>query len=161
MKSGIKFVPRISRHLVSSAFSEFFRPFFLCVVYHLRDLSTISFLIGLLCAIIDIVLRGFIMLKSSKNHYHVVFDRYTPREENLSIMSWVAILSKSQKLKDYVLRQCIKMASTLRVLMKDGKPSPRLVFRFGYQDNAVKDYLEYRQLIKSVHKEAFRNLKEC
>jgi len=99
-------------------------------------------------------LGGGIILKSSKNHYHVVFDRYVSREENLRIMAWVAILSKSLKLKDYVLMQCIKMGSTLRVSPNPNqeKLAPRLVYRFGCQDRAVKDFLRYRQLVKWIYR---------
>ena len=64
-------------------------------------------------------LRGFIILKSSKKHYHVVFDRYLPREENLSVIAWVAILSKSVPLLRYLAMQCIKMSSTLRIAPKE------------------------------------------
>jgi hypothetical protein len=96
-------------------------------------------------------LEGFIILKSSKKCYHVVFDRYVSWDENLSIVAWVAILSKSLKLKDYLGMQCIKMSSTLRVAPKGKKPSPRIVYRFDSQDHAVKDFLEFRQLIKRIH----------
>lgn len=95
-------------------------------------------------------LKGFIILKSSKKHYHVVFDRYVSREENLSITAWVGILSKSVPLLKYLAMQCIKMSSTLRVIPKDEKPSPRIVYRFGNQDHAVKDFLEFRQVIKRI-----------
>ena len=95
--------------------------------------------------------KGYIMLKSSKECYHVVFDRYVCWEENLGIVAWVAILSGKPKLKDYLAMQCIKRSSTLRVIPKNDKPSPRIVYRFGSQDNAVKDFLEYRQLIKQIH----------
>ena len=97
-------------------------------------------------------LEGFIILKSSKNCYHVVFDRYVAWDENLSIVGWVAILSKSLKLKDYLAMQCIKMSSTLRVSAKGKKPCPRIVFRDGSQDHAIKDFLEYRQLINQIHR---------
>ena len=87
----------------------------------------------------------------------MLFDRYISREENLRIMAWVTILSKSLKLKDYVLMQCIKMGNTLRVSPnpKKDKPSPRLVYRFGCQDHAVKDFLRYRQLIKRIYRSVY------
>jgi hypothetical protein len=100
-------------------------------------------------------LEGFIILKSSKNCYHVVFDRYVTWDENLSIVGWVAIISKSIKLKDYLAMQCIKMSSTLRIAPKGGKPSPRPVFRYGSQDHAIKDFLKYRQLIKRVYRSIY------
>ena len=33
------------------------------------------------------------------------------------------------------------MSSALRVIPKDEKPSPRIVFRYGSQDHAIKDFL--------------------
>ena len=95
-------------------------------------------------------LKGFVILKSSKKCYHVVFDRYVSWDENLSIVGWVAILSKNIKVKDYALMQSIKMSSTLRVAPKGNKPSPRIVYRYGRQNHAIKDFLEYRQLIKRI-----------
>ena len=98
-------------------------------------------------------LRGYIILKSSKECYHVVFDRYVSRDENLSVVGWVAILSKSLKLKeDYLGMQCIKMSSTLRVAPKGEKPSPRIIYRYGSQDHAIKDFLEYRKLITKINR---------
>ena len=98
-------------------------------------------------------LGGGIILKSSKDGYHVVFDRYVSWVKNLSIMAWVAILSKSVPMLRYLAMQCIKGASTLRVSPNPDKdkPSPRLVYRFGCQDHAVKDFLRYRQLIKRIY----------
>ena len=102
-------------------------------------------------------LGGGVILKSSYQHYHVVFDRYVPREENLKIMAWVAILSKSVSMLRYLAMQCIKMGSTLRVAPNPNKdkPSPRLVYRFGCQDHAIKDFLRYRQLIKRIHRSVY------
>lgn len=96
--------------------------------------------------------NGYVILKSSEKHYHVVFDRDVGREENLSVIAWVGILSKSVHLLRYLAMQCIKMSSTLRVSGKDEKPSPRIVFRYGSQDHAVKDFLRYRKLIKQIRR---------
>lgn len=97
-------------------------------------------------------LGGFIILKSSKNCYHVVFDRYVSWEDNLSAVGWFSVLSHNPKVKDYLVMQCIKRASTLRVVPMKEKPSPRLVYRFGCQDHAVKDFLRHRQLIKRIYR---------
>jgi len=51
--------------------------------------------------------------------------------------------------------QCIKpTGSTLRVAPNPNKdkPSPRLAYRFGCQDHAVKDFLRYRQLVKRIYR---------
>ena len=83
-------------------------------------------------------LDGFLILRSSEKHYHVVFDRHISWEINLSVIAWIAVLSRSIKLKDYLAMQCIKRASTLRVSAKGKKPSPRLVYRFGEQNHQIR-----------------------
>ena len=70
-------------------------------------------------------LRGFIILKSSKNHYHVVFDKSVTWKRNVHIMAWVGLESGNENLQRYQLMQCIKESSTLRVSTKKQKPSPR------------------------------------
>jgi len=99
-------------------------------------------------------LGGGIILKSSEDGYHVVFDCYVSWVKNLSIMAWVAILSKSVPMLRYLAMQCIKGASTLRVSPNSNqdKLAPRLVYRFGCQDHAVKDFLRYRRLIKRIYR---------
>jgi len=97
-------------------------------------------------------LGGFIILRSSKNCYHVVFARYVSWEDNLSAVGWFSVLSHNPKMKDYLVMQCIKKASTLRVVPTKEKPAPRLVYRFGCQDQAIKDFLRHRQLIKLIHR---------
>jgi hypothetical protein len=59
--------------------------------------------------------EGFIILKSCKNSYHVVFNRPISWSENMRIVAKVSLLSRNEKLKTYFLIQCIKESSTLRV----------------------------------------------
>jgi len=95
-------------------------------------------------------LDGFDIFKSSKNHYHVVFDRRVTWKTNIRVMCWVAMLSQIGKLKDYVLMQGIKESSTLRVGPKGDKPSPRIVNRFGEQDGEIQNFLKKRKEIKDT-----------
>jgi hypothetical protein len=97
-------------------------------------------------------LKGFIILKSSRNNYHVVFDRSVTWERNVHILAWVALESQNSKLQQYQLMQCIKESSTLRVSKKKEKPSPRIVFRHGKQNHEIKRYLEWRRHIKRIDK---------
>jgi len=92
-------------------------------------------------------LEGFIILKSSKNHYHVVFNRRVIWRKNVHIMSWVAIESQIEKLKDYALMQGIKESSTLRIGPKGDKPFPRMVYRYGKQDGEIQNFLKKRKEI--------------
>jgi len=94
--------------------------------------------------------EGFIILKSSENSYHVVFNRPVLWSENMHIVAWVSLLSGSEKLKTYLLMQCIKGSSTLRISSKGEKNSPRLVYRFGKQDKRIKEFLLERRRIKSI-----------
>jgi hypothetical protein len=97
-------------------------------------------------------LRGFIILKSSGNCYHVVFDRAVSWSENMSIVAWVALQSHNRGLNKWFLMQCIKGCSTLRVSFKREKPSPRIVFRLGKQDQQLRDFVRNRHLIKKIIK---------
>jgi len=94
----------------------------------------------------SVELDGNVVFKYSRKSYLVVFNRRVSWRKNVHIMAWVAIESKILKLKDYVLMQCIKEGSTLRVSPKGDKPSPRVVFRFGSQNHEIKQFLKYRKL---------------
>ena len=97
-------------------------------------------------------LKGFIILKSSKDSYHVVFDKKVSWKENMHIVAWVCLLSQHKELTKWFLLQCIKEGSTLRVSAKKGKPEPRIVFRFGSQDGMIAEFLAYRKVVKSIIK---------
>jgi hypothetical protein len=96
-------------------------------------------------------LGGFIILRSSKNHYHVVFDRGVTWIENVHIMCWVASESKILALKDYMLMQGIKETSTLRIGKKDGKPSPRIVYCFGEKYKQIASYLSSKKQLTKLN----------
>ena len=102
-------------------------------------------------------LGGFIILKSSRNHYHVVFDRTVCWEDNLSAVGWFSVLSHNPKLKDYHIMQSIKKSSTLRVVPKENKPCPKVVYRYGEQDHEIKDFLRHRDLVKRIYRMVSQN----
>lgn len=93
-------------------------------------------------------LGGFVILKSSKNCYHVVFNRKVSWSENMKVVAWVSLQSRILKLEKWFLMQCIKEESTLRVSPKRQKLSPRIVFRYGKQDGEIEEFLCYRRRIK-------------
>ena len=95
-------------------------------------------------------LEGYIILKSSENCYHVVFNRKVSWLENVKIVSWVCIESHSPYLVKWFLLQCRKGEPTLRVSAKGVKPSPRIVYRFGSQDGQIQGFIEFRKLIKRI-----------
>lgn len=95
-------------------------------------------------------LEGFIILRSSENCYHVIFNRPVSWSENMRIVGWVSLLSNNPMLQKWFTMQAIKLGSTLRVGPKGEKPSPRIVFRHGKQDGQIQEYLSYRKLAKDV-----------
>lgn len=97
-------------------------------------------------------LKGFIIIKSSPKCYHVVFDKTVLSwEDNLRIMGWACFVSNfNLGLMRYMAMQAIKKESTLRLGTKGNKACPRIVFRFGSQNNEVKNYLFHRRLVKEI-----------
>lgn len=104
-------------------------------------------------------LGGFLTLKSSDNCYHVVFNRSVDWSENMRIVAWVCQQSKNYKLTGYLVMQCIKEASTLRVSPKGDKLSPRIVYRCGEEDIEIRNFLHYRRKIKDYIRVARAHLK--
>ena len=56
-------------------------------------------------------------------------------EKNVKIMAWISLLSQHKALTKWFIMQCIKEGNTLRVSAKKEKPDPRIVFRYGSQQN--------------------------
>jgi len=97
-------------------------------------------------------LEGFAIFKSSKNHYHAVFNRPVKWKTNAKVMSWIAILSGNEKCYRYVLLQIIRGEATLRLTPKGSKPAPRLVATYGKTDKGIKQYLNLRKWVKQLYK---------
>jgi len=106
-------------------------------------------------------LKGFIILKSSKNNYHVIFDKKVSWKENVRIMAWVCLISKHEALTKWFLLQCVKKESTLRASQKYNKPEPRIVFRYGSQDGMIAEFLAYRKIVKSIIAKLQRQKELC
>jgi hypothetical protein len=106
-------------------------------------------------------LKGFIILKSSKNSYHVVFDKKVSWKENVKIMAWVSLLSQHKALTKWFIMQCIKEGSTLRVSAKKEKPEPRIVYRYGSQNNQIAEFLAYRKIVKGIIAKLQRQKELC
>jgi hypothetical protein len=65
------------------------------------------------------------------------------------VVAWVALESENEKLKSYLVMQCIKESSTLRISSKKEKASPRIVFRYGKQNCEIKNFLAMRSFVRS------------
>jgi hypothetical protein len=98
-------------------------------------------------------LEGFIILKSSKDSYHVLFNKTVSWTRNAEIMGWACFISSfNLPLMRYVVMQLIKKQSTLRVGFKRRKSYPKIVFRSGKQNCEIKYFLEYRKFILEIER---------
>jgi hypothetical protein len=108
-------------------------------------------------------LEGFIVLQSSikkyalrrkgkvygfkKGSYHVVFNVPVDWSKNCHIRAWIALESGNENLIKYSIMQDIKERTTLRDSAKGKKSVPKIVFRYGFQDKQVKNFLETKKFI--------------
>jgi len=102
-------------------------------------------------------LGGFVVLRSSKGHYHVVFDKPIKSWNRvLKVLGWIGIVSNNKNVWKWVCMQAIKGACTLRVSKKTcgdtDKPVPHVVYRFGSQDSRVSAFLEFRKSVLAMLK---------
>lgn len=95
-------------------------------------------------------LEGFLILESSENCFHVVFNRSVSWSENMSIVASVTLLSHNRGLRRWQLMQCRKQSASLRISPKGIKSSPKIVHCEGRQDGQIQGYLEYRNLIMDI-----------
>ena len=81
-------------------------------------------------------LEGYLLIESSKNHFHVVFNRYTAWRKSLQIIfsTWKCI--------EWGVWQAIKGELTLRVSAKKGTNLPKIIKCVGKNDKLIKDYLK-------------------
>lgn len=68
---------------------------------------------------LKINLEGFLILKSSKKHYHVIFNKSVSWLENLNVLAWTCLLSHNVELMKWFVMQCVKGSSTLRIGKKE------------------------------------------
>jgi len=88
------------------------------------------------------LLGGFLILKSSENHYHVIFNDMVDWAENMSIVAWVSLQSNNQNMLRYLRMQCIKKSSTIRIGPKGEKRAPRIVYRERKVDKQIKSSIK-------------------
>lgn len=121
-------------------------------------------------------LKGFIIFESSKKeyvakekgekgqvsyryfekNYLVAFDRPVRWAKNVHIRHWVHLACHSEDLDKWNEMQDIKESSTLRFSPKIDKPSPKIVYRYGSQNNQIKELLETRRIILNIAKNSLK-----
>jgi hypothetical protein len=110
--------------------------------------------------------KGKVTFRYFEKNYLVAFDKPVSWIENVHIINWIALESGSVDLQKWVTMQCIKESSTLRFSPKIDKPSPKIVYRYGSQNNQIKELLETRRIILNIVKNSLKksvdsNVKSC
>ena len=100
--------------------------------------------------------KGKVSYRYFEKNYLVAFDRPVSWIKNVHIINWIALESGSVDLKQWVLMQCIKESSTLRFSPKIDKPIPKIVYRYGSQNNQIKELLETRKIILNIVKNSLK-----
>jgi hypothetical protein len=88
--------------------------------------------------------------------YHTIFNRSVSHEELNSILAWLCLFTKDNKLITWYLLQNIKGTYTLRHGFKGKKSFPKIVYRYGNQDKQIKKFLCNRAFILNFLKEESR-----
>jgi len=81
-------------------------------------------------------LEGFLLIRSSKKNYHVVFNSY---------LSWRTITKILFSLHECVRWAVFQMKEgqlTLRISKKNGMDKPKILRQVGKTDKLIRDYLE-------------------
>jgi len=90
----------------------------------------------------DYKLEGFLLIRSSKKNYHVVFNRY------LRWKTITKILFSMYECVRYAVFQMKEGKLTLRISKKNGKDKPKILRQVGKTDKLIKDYLEVFEKFK-------------
>ena len=98
-------------------------------------------------------LDGLLILKSSKRHYHAVFDRHVDWAENTKYIGYACLWTHRIELLKWVVMQLVKGCSTIRVSNKGAKKPPRIVYRSGSQNNRIKHFLDERKLLLEIYRD--------
>jgi len=78
-------------------------------------------------------LEGFLLIRSSRKNYHVVFNRY------LSWRSITKILFSLYECVRWVVFQMKEGQLTLRISKKNNKDKPKILLKVGKTDKLIKD----------------------
>ena len=94
-------------------------------------------------------LEGYLILRSSPNNYHVVFNRYLSwrkTTEYLAKIQWRHMYHRhgdKPHLIFWITLQLCKGSETLRISSKKHKHKPHVVLFYGKTDKLINDYMQY------------------
>lgn len=85
-------------------------------------------------------LEGYLLIRSSPKHYHLVFNRY------LSWRKTLQIIFSTIKCLEWGIWQARKGELTLRISKKNGNNLPMIIKCVGKTNKLIKDYFEIYNL---------------
>lgn len=98
-------------------------------------------------------LGGYLILRSSENNYHVVFNRYMTWKKVLGCLFKIVWYYHYHKhgakpsLTFWAILQACKESETLRISTKKQKSKPKIIKRKGKTDKLIKDYIEFSEVM--------------
>lgn len=101
-------------------------------------------------------LEGYVILRSSQNNYHVVFNRYLSWKKVLSCLFKIVWFYHFHKhgskpsLTFWAILQACKETETLRISMKERKAVPKVIQTKGKIDKLIKDYLDFMREMNKI-----------
>jgi hypothetical protein len=87
-------------------------------------------------------LEGYLLIRSSKKNYHVVFNRY------LKWKTITKILFNQYEALRWAVFQMQSGYLTLRISKKNGENKPKILLKVGKQDKLIRDYMEIYNTFK-------------
>jgi hypothetical protein len=98
-------------------------------------------------------LEGYLILKSSENNYHVVFNRYLIWKKTLEYLFKIVWRYHYHEhgikpsLTYWAILQACKGSETLRISTKNHKKTPKIVKKSGKTNKLCRDYIEYMKVL--------------
>lgn len=89
-------------------------------------------------------LEGYLIVESSKDHYHVIFNKYLSFKNALIIASTVRI----GNIVSWLVERIKHGEFTIRISTKNNNDKPKIVLSVGKTDKLIKDYLETYSMFK-------------
>lgn len=97
-------------------------------------------------------LEGYLIMKSSQNNYHIIFNRYLTWKTALEYLFKIVWSyhyyehGSKPSLTNWAILQACKRSMTLRISNKNRKPKPRLIEKRGKTNKLIDDYLSYTNI---------------
>jgi len=94
-------------------------------------------------------LQGYLILRSSQNNYHIIFNRYLTWKKTIECLFKIVwkyhyyYHQEKPHLTSWAILQICKGSLTLRISAKQNKHKPTIMCSCGLSDKLISDYLAY------------------